>query len=66
MVAQHFLLMVNIKICALQTDSDVVSKQYDNVLKLLLKLQEHCSAKSSEYLDVSTPLAFVGDYLSSG
>ena len=39
MVAHHFLLTVNITFCALQTDSDVVSKHYNNVLKLLLQLQ---------------------------
>ena len=66
MIAQHFLLTVNITFCALQTDSAVVSKQYDNVLKLLLQLQEHCSAKRNESLDVSTPLEFAGDSLSAG
>ena len=66
MVAQHFLLTVNITLCALQTNSYVVSKQCNNVLKLLLKLQEHCSAKRNESLDVSTPLAFVGDSLPAG
>ena len=59
-IAHHFLMTFNITLCALQTDSDVVSKQYDNVLKLLLQLQEHCSDKLNEYLKVSTPLVFVG------
>ena len=66
MVAQHFLLTVNITFCSLQTKSAVVSKHYDNVLKLLLQLQEHCSDKRSKYLDISTPLAFSGESLSAG
>ena len=66
MVAQHFLLTVNFTLCALQTNSAVVSKQYDNVLKILMQLQDHCSAKRNESLDVSTPLAFSGDSLSVG
>ena len=66
MVAQHFLLTVVIALCAFQTDSAVVSKHYYNVLKLLLQLQEHCSAERNEYLGVSTPLVFAGDSLSAG
>ena len=66
MVTQHFLLLVNITLCALQTDYTVFYKKYDNVLKFLLQLQEHCSAKRNESLDVSTPLAFAGDSLSAG
>ena len=66
MAVQQFIMTVNITLCALQTDSDVLSKQYDNVLKLLLQLQEHCSTKRNESLDVSTPLAFEGDSLSAG
>ena len=38
MVAQQFLMTVNITFCVLQTDYAVVSKQYYNVLKLLLQL----------------------------
>ena len=66
MVAQHFIMTVNITLCALQTDSDVFFKQYENVLKLLLQLQEHCYAGRKESLDISTPLAFMGDSLSAG
>ena len=66
MVAQHFIMTVNITLCALQTDSDVFFKQYDNVLKLLLQLQEHCYAGRNKSMDVSTPLAFAGDSLSAG
>ena len=64
MVAQHFILTVNITFCALQTNSAGVSKHYNNVLKLLLQLKEHFSAKRNESLDVYTPLAFAGDSLS--
>ena len=66
MVAHHFLLTFKITFCTLQTNSDVVSKKCDNFLKLLLQLQEHCSAKRNESLGVSTPLAFAGDSLSAG
>ena len=36
------------------------------MLRLLLQLQEHCSAKLDKPLDISTPLTIVGDSFSAG
>lgn len=65
MVAQYFLLAAKITLRTLQTDSTVVSKQYDNVLKLLLKLQQNFCADRDESLDISAPLEFAGDSVST-
>lgn len=59
MVAQHFLPAVKITFCAFQTDSAVFSKQYDNMQKLLLQLQEHFSADRDESLYISVLASIV-------
>ena len=36
------------------------------MLRLLLKVQEHCYSELDNFLDISTPLAIVGDSFSTG
>lgn len=65
MVAQNFLLAVNITFRALQVYSAVLSKQYDNVLNLL-QLQDHCSVESDESLNISTSMTCSENSVSAG
>ena len=66
MLRQNFLLSVHITLRAPQTDSFVVSKQYNNILRLLLKIQYNCYAEHDKFLKISAPLELVGDSVSDG
>lgn len=66
MFVQNFLLEVKISFRALQTDSDFVSEQYENFLNQLLQLQENFRSERDESLDITSLLAFAGDYFTAG
>ena len=63
-VIQHLLLAVDITFRSLQTDWGVVSNQYYNLIRLLLKLQDHCYAERDKSHDISAPLEFTGNSVS--
>ena len=58
MVAFNFLQAININFKALQVESGVVSKQYDNLHALLNQLQMQCTATWVEERSLDLPLVF--------
>jgi hypothetical protein len=66
MLIFHFLKEVNITFQVLQVESGVVSKQYDNLRKLLDQLQHHCNAERDEERSLESPLSFSGGIVSQG
>ena len=66
MVVYHFLYTVNFTFDALQVDSGIVSKQYDNLRRLLEELQGHCSASRDESDSLNVPVSFNGSSVSKG
>jgi hypothetical protein len=65
-VVNHFLLTVNITFEALQAESSVVSKQFDNLSRLLAELQQQCSAELDESLSWDVPCSTRSDSMSKG
>ena len=58
MVAFNFLQAFNITFKALQVESGVASKQYDNLHALLNQLQMQCTATWVEERSLDLPLVF--------
>ena len=58
MVAFNFLQAVNITFNALQVESDIVSKQYDNLHALLDQLHMQCTATRVEERSLDLTLTF--------
>ena len=52
MVVYHFLQTVNVTFDALQVDSGIVSKQYDNLRKLLEQLRECGKASVGQFMTI--------------
>jgi hypothetical protein len=57
---------VNITFEALQVESSIVSKQYDNLRRLLVELQQQCSAERDESLSLDVPCSMFFDSMSKG
>jgi hypothetical protein len=65
-VVNHFLLTANITFETLHVESSVVSKQYDNLSRLLAELQQQCSAERDESLSLDVPFSMSSDSMSKG
>jgi hypothetical protein len=65
-VVNHFLLTVNITFESLQVESSVVSKQYDNLSRLLAELQQQCSAERDESLILDVQCSMSSYSMSKG